>query len=327
MPITSVTKDHDSLTMQVIADFPVSVERLWNAYMDPRQIERFWGPETFPAKFTQHDTFVGGFTHYVMTGPNGEESRGYWEWLELDPGRSFMVLDGFANPDGTPNTEFPTTRFGFVFETTETGSRFINTSYFNSIEELETILEMGAEEGLRSAVSQIDSVLADLSAFAAGRYAELVMLDHLKVRVSRVIRGTVEQVWRAHHEAELLQRWLLGPDGWSMPVCEVAANVGDSYRYEWQEVDGPGRFGFTGELLESHAQRRAVTTEAMIDIDGSGSSGATTRNEMTLTEVEGGTLLAVVITYPSEEIRDIVLETGMVDGMEQSYARLETVLA
>jgi uncharacterized protein YndB with AHSA1/START domain len=104
-----------------------------------------------------------------------------------------------------------------------------------------------------------------------------------------------------------------------MPVCEVASAVGGSYRYEWEAVDGSSRFGFEGELLESAPPRRAVTTERMIGMEGPG-----TVNEMTLTPVEGGTLLSIVITYPSAEMRDMVLGTGMVGGMETSYARLET---
>ncbi len=136
--------------------------------------------------------------------------------------------------------------------------------------------------------------------------------------MSRVIRGTVEQVWAAHHQPELMQRWLLGPDGWTMPVCEVAVRVGESYRYEWESDDGSQRFGFTGALLESAPPHRAVTTEQMIGIDGPPAT-----NEMTLTPVDGGTLLSIVITYPSAEVRDMVLATGMTDGMETSYARLE----
>ena len=117
---------------------------------------------------------------------------------------------------------------------------------------------------------------------------------------------------------QLMQRWLLGPDGWTMPVCEVAVVVGEHYRYEWESVDGSQRFGFTGELLESTPPHRAVTTEQMIGMDG-----PATTNEMTLTPVEGGTLLSIVITYPSAEVRDMVLATGMTGGMETSYARLE----
>jgi uncharacterized protein YndB with AHSA1/START domain len=103
-----------------------------------------------------------------------------------------------------------------------------------------------------------------------------------------------------------------------MPVCEVATQVGQTYRYEWEAEDGSQRFGFTGALLDSAAPHRAVTTEQMI-----GMAGPPSTNEMTLTPVEGGTLLSIVITYPSAEVRDMVLATGMTDGMEASYARLE----
>ena len=98
-----------------------------------------------------------------------------------------------------------------------------------------------------------------------------------------------------------------------------AAEPGDGYRYEWEKEDGSGRFGFEGELLESEPPHRAVTTERMIGMDGPGSV-----NEFTLTPVEGGTLLTIVITYPSAEVRDMVLGTGMTGGMETSYARLES---
>ena len=118
-----------------------------------------------------------------------------------------------------------------------------------------------------------------------------------------------------------MKRWLLGPDGWSMPVCEVATKIGERYRYEWEMHDGSQRFGFEGELLEIAAPYRAVTTESMI-----GMPGPSTRNEMTLTPVQGGTLLSLLITYPSKELRDMILGTGMTQGMETSYARLEREL-
>src|SRR5690606_13756135 len=97
--------------------------------------------------------------------------------------------------------------------------------------------------------------------------------------------------------------------------------VGETYRYEWEADDGSGRFGFTGKVLESHPPYREVTTEAMLGMDGPG-----TTNEMTLTPVEGGTLLSLLIRYPDAETRDTVLGTGMVDGMETIYARLESAV-
>lgn len=320
MPITSVTRDTDALTLTVVADFPADVQRLWEAYVDPRQLERFWGPPSFPATFNRHDAAAGGRSTYTMKGPDGETHGGYWEWRSVVPLQSFEVRDGFTTPDGEPDSALPSMRMRFAFEETEHGSRVTTTSYFDSLADLEKLLDMGMEDGMREAMGQMDAVLADLTSFAAGKATTAQILSDSQVRISRVIRGTVEQVWRAHHERELLQRWLLGPDGWTMPVCEVATKVGEKYRYEWEPVDGSeGRFGLEGEVLESAPPYREVTTERMIGMPGEG-----TVNELTLTPVGAGTLLAIVMTFPDAETRDAVLATGMTDGMETSYARLET---
>ena len=320
MPITSVTRDTEALTLRVVADFSAPVDRLWEAYVDPRQLERFWGPPTFPATFTRHDAAAGGRSAYTMKGPDGETHGGYWEWVSVEPLKGFQVRDGFTTPDGEPNPELPSMRMEFAFEGTDDGSRVTTTTYFDSLPELEQLLEMGMEQGMREAMGQMDAVLADLTSFAAGQATTTQILSDTQARISRVIRGTAEDVWRAHHDPELLQRWLLGPEGWTMPVCEVATTVGGKYRYEWEPVDGPeGRFGFEGELLEFAPPYRAVTTERMIGMPGEG-----TVNELTLTPVAAGTLLAIVITFPDADTRDAILATGMTDGMETSYARLET---
>jgi uncharacterized protein YndB with AHSA1/START domain len=322
MPITSVTTDPEALTMTMVGDYTVPVERLWQAWADPRQIERFWGPPGWPARFTRHDMVVGGRSEYVMTGPEGERSAGYWVVEQLEDGRWFEVVDGFAGDDGAANDEMPSMRMRMEFHPTDTGSRFVSVTTFGSLASMEQLIEMGMLEGSRAAFGQMDDVLADLASFAAGRGTEAEILDDVRVRFSRIIRGTVEQVWRAHQEPALLQRWLLGPDGWTMPVCEVSTVVGGRYRYEWEAEDGTGRFGFVGELLESVPPRRSVQTESMIGMDG-----VATRNEMTLTPAGDETLLTIVVTYPSRELRDEIMATGMVDGMETSYARLEAVVA
>lgn len=321
MPITSVTKDADALTMTVVADFDAPLRRLWDAYLDPRLLERFWGPPTYPAVFTRHDGYVGGRSEYTMTGPDGDVARGFWEWLSVDELAGFEVRDGFANPDGSPNEQMPAMRMVFAFEATPRGSRVTTTTYFASVEELETLLGMGMEQGMSEAMGQIDAVLADLASFAAGIGTATQLLSDTQVRISRIIRGNVDDVWRAHHEPALMRQWLLGPEGWTMPVCEIATEVGQTYRYEWEQIEGGGRFGFTGTVLESRPPHRSVTTEAMI-----GTDGPSTTNELTLTAVEGGALLSLLITYPDVDVRDTVLATGMTDGMETSYARLESLI-
>lgn len=322
MPVTAVHKDPEALTMTVVADFRASLRRLWDAYADPRQIERFWGPPSHPATFTRHDMAVGGRSEYAMTGPGGEVHRGCWEFLDVKAPHLFEVRDGFAGADGVPDPDLPSMRVTFAFEATPDGSRLTTTTYFPSVEALEQLTAMGMEEGMRQAMAQIDDVLDDLRTFAAELPAAAQVLDDTTVRIARVIRGTVEQVWAAHHDPALVRRWLLGPEGWSMPVCETATEVGQTSTYTWAADDGSARFTSTGEVLESAPPHREVTTEHMSG-DGIPEGASGTRNELTLTPVEGGTLLTLVITYPDATTRDAVLATGMVDGMETSYQRLE----
>lgn len=326
MPITEVITDTDALTLTVVADFPVSVQRLWDAYLDPRQIEKFWGPPEYPATFLRHDGHPGGRTHYRMVGPDGTAYPGYWEWVAVDAPRSFEVRDGFADADGAPNTEMPTTRMTFDFSATDDGARLVTTTTFGSLADLEQLKEMGMEEGMRAAMGQIDAVVADLTTFAADQRTQLQRIGDTQARISRVIAGTPEQVWRAYTEPELMRRWMHGPDGWELTRCDVSDAVGDRFHHEWQPTGGGQGFGFTGELLVSTPPWRTVTTEAMTTVeDPDGTAGPQTLNEMTFTPVEGGTLTTLVVFYPSAELREQILTTGMVDGMEACYVRLEAI--
>ena len=161
MPIKSVASDEAALSLTLVGEYPVPVERLWEAYADPRQLERFWGPEGWPATFTRHDMAVGGRSEYHMTGPDGSSSRGWWRFLAVEPGRRFEVEDGFANEDGRPNEGMPSMRMVFTFEPTATGSRFTSVTYFTSLETMKQLVEMGMIEGAKSALGQLDGVLAE----------------------------------------------------------------------------------------------------------------------------------------------------------------------
>lgn len=161
MPITSVTSDAKTLTLTVVGDYPVPVERLWAAWADPRQLEKFWGPPTWPATFTRHDMTAGGRSEYAMTGPDGERSRGWWRFVAVEPPRRIDVEDGFAHDDGRPNDAMPTMRMVFTFEPTTTGSRFTGVTTFPSLEAMEQMVKMGMVEGMQSALGQLDAVLAD----------------------------------------------------------------------------------------------------------------------------------------------------------------------
>lgn len=317
MPVTEISTDTDALTMDIVADFEAPIERVWAAFTDPRRLERFWGPPGWPATFTRFDFAPGGLALYHMTGPRGETSRGRWEFLSIDEPRSFEVLDGFADENGDPDDDIDPMRMVFAFEQTPTGTRLIGKTVFASAESLEQLVGMGMVEGTRMAMGQIDAVLQDLREYAAGTGTRLETLDDRHVRITRLIDGPRDLVWRAHHEPDLVRQWMLGPDGWQMTTCDISA---DGYRYAWEPNAGAEveAFGFEGERLLTEAPRRAVTTEKM-----TGTDGPSTLNDLQLYEEDGATLVTVLIEYPDAATRDAILATGMVDGMEHSYARLE----
>jgi uncharacterized protein YndB with AHSA1/START domain len=324
MPVTDVTTDPEALTMTLTAEFTAPVERLWQAFTDPRQLERFWGPPGWPATFASFDFAPGGRAVYHLTSPQGEKTYGSWEFLSISRPAAFEVLAAFADEHGVPKADMPVSRMTFAFDATAAGSQLQSVTYFSSAEALEQVVGMGMVEGATMAINQLDRVLEGLRAYAAGKGTQTEILDDRHVRITRLIDGPIDLVWRAHHEPELLQQWLLGPDGWRMSVCEVDSRVGGRYRYEWEPLEGTKgeRFGFDGETVLVDAPFRAVTTEHM-----TGTDYPPTLNDLSLYEEDGATLITLVIEYSDVQTRDIVLATGMTDGMEASYARLEGVLA
>ena len=162
MTVTAVTKDPKALTMTMTAEFDASVERVWQLWADPRQLERWWGPPTYPATFTKHDLTPGSRIEYHMTGPEGDQPKGYWDVVEVDPPRRLVVRDGFANDDGSPNTAMPEGVMRLSIEPIDDArTRLVIESEFPSTEAMEQVLAMGAEEGMKQAMGQIDAILAE----------------------------------------------------------------------------------------------------------------------------------------------------------------------
>ena len=162
MTVTAVRKDPETLTMTLTAEFDASPERVWDLWADPRKLERWWGPPTYPATFTAHDLAPGSRVEYHMTGPSGDQPHGYWDVVEVDPPRRLVFVDGFANEDGTPNDDFPRNEGRVTIEPIAAGrTRMSIQSRFPSTEAMEQVLAMGMEEGLTQAVGQIDAILAE----------------------------------------------------------------------------------------------------------------------------------------------------------------------
>ena len=162
MTVTDVRKDPDALSMTLTAEFDASPERVWQLWADPRQLERWWGPPTYPATVDSHDLRAGGRVQYHMTGPEGDQPHGYWEVTEADPPHSLAFRDGFANDDGTPNPDLPTTEARVTIEEISDGrTRMSIDSIFPSTKAMEQLLAMGMEEGFTLALGQIDAILAE----------------------------------------------------------------------------------------------------------------------------------------------------------------------
>jgi uncharacterized protein YndB with AHSA1/START domain len=162
MTVTNVHKDLEALTLDLTAEFDATPERVWQLWADPRQLERWWGPPTYPATFTQHDLTPGAHVAYFMTGPAGDKASGWWTILEVDPPRSLSLRDGFANEDGTPNADFPETTMHVAITDIGAGrTRMSIQSRFPTPAAMEQLVAMGMVEGLTEAVGQIDAILAE----------------------------------------------------------------------------------------------------------------------------------------------------------------------
>lgn len=137
-----------------------------------------------------------------------------------------------------------------------------------------------------------------------------------EVVVTRVVKAPRQLVFAAYTDPAHLPNWMLGPDGWTMPVCEIDLRPGGAWRFVWRRDDG-SEMEMRGVYLEIDPPGRLVNTESW------GGDWPETRNTLLLTEEGGSTTITQHVLYASREARDAALQTGMADGMEQSLARLE----
>ncbi|MGQ0542933.1 MAG: SRPBCC family protein [Blastocatellia bacterium] len=158
--------------------------------------------------------------------------------------------------------------------------------------------------------------------------AEASLPSDTEVLVKRSFDAPATLVWRAYVEADLMRRWCTGTPGWSMPVCEMDMRVGGKYQWRWRNDEDGMEFGFTGEVLEVLPHARIVHTQAF----DPGNMGVSMGGEpsiitVTFDEANGITNVTTAIRYASKADRDAAFATGMTDGMEMSYKRLDEVLA
>jgi uncharacterized protein YndB with AHSA1/START domain len=162
MAVIDVKKDLDALTVRITAEFDADIARVWELWADPRKLERWWGPPTYPATVVDYRFVPGGTVSYYMTSPDGSRSHGWWRVLSLDAPSRLVFEDGFADENGHPNTELPVTRNVVTLtQLSTTRTRMVIVITFASREAMEQILEMGFAEGISASVGQMDELLKD----------------------------------------------------------------------------------------------------------------------------------------------------------------------
>ncbi len=161
MGVTSVSKDPERATMTVTAEYDVPAERAWQLWNDPRQLERWWGPPVYPATVVDHDLSPGGSVTYYMTGPEGDQPRGWWRVLEVEAPRRLVVEDGFADDAGQPIPDMPTMVMRLDIADRPGGVVITIETTFPSADAMEQLIDMGMEEGMQASMGQIDDVLAN----------------------------------------------------------------------------------------------------------------------------------------------------------------------
>jgi len=163
MTVISSTKDAENLTLVVVADFDASPEAVWDVWEDPRKLERWWGPPTYPATFTRHEFVVGGESRYFMTGPEGETPRGWWRIERIDKPNRIEFANGLAGDDGEPVPGVEPLPSYVTFEAIDGGTRMTTVSNFLDTAQMEKMLGMGMQEGMSLAMGQIDALLAPVA--------------------------------------------------------------------------------------------------------------------------------------------------------------------
>ena len=160
MTVTNVHKDADTLTMTITCEFQASADRVWQIWADPRLLERWWGPPTYPATVVDHDFAPGGKVTYFMTGPTGDQHHGWWRVRSMTPPHALEFVDGFADDQGAENPALPVTTTRVTIDPLEAGStRMAITTVFPSIDAMEQMVAMGMEEGMSQALGQVDALL------------------------------------------------------------------------------------------------------------------------------------------------------------------------
>ena len=160
MTVTDVDKNTETRTLTITSVFQAPIERVWQIWSDPRQLERWWGPPSYPATFLDHDLTPGATISYFMTGPEGDKHRGWWKVNAVDAPHSLDIEDGFADDTGEKD-DLPSMSMRVTLREESGGTNMEIRTSFPTDEAMQQMITMGMAEGMTAALGQVDALLTE----------------------------------------------------------------------------------------------------------------------------------------------------------------------
>ena len=164
MTVTSVRTDPETLTLILTAEFDASPERVWNLWSDPRKLERWWGPPSYPVTFTRYEFEPGGQCRYCMTGPEDFKHYGWWGIESIDEPQRLEFKVGPSGDDGEPVPGVEPMSGVVTFERIGSRTRMTVLTQFTDTEQMEQMIRGGMEQGMRQQIGQLDALLEPVRA-------------------------------------------------------------------------------------------------------------------------------------------------------------------
>jgi uncharacterized protein YndB with AHSA1/START domain len=303
---TPAATDHE-LVLTRLLEAPR--ELVWKVWTQNEHLARWCAPQGFTITHSEGDLRPGGAWRTCMQSP---ESVDHWVggvYREIVPVERLVFSHIWDGDDGQPGHETQVT-VTFAEQGKQTLMTF-HQKYFHSLASRD-----GHEEGWSESFDRLNDYVQQVH--NKGGAITVTTPSEREILITRVFNAPRHLVYEAYSKPEHVARWLLGPEGWSMPVCEIDLQVGGAWRYVWRGPEG-AEFEMHGVYREIVPSERLVCTEVFEEHEAL----VTT----TFTEQNGTTILRTTVLHASSEARDGHLQSGMEVGLEASYQRLEELLA
>lgn len=308
--------DHQSEREIVITRiFNAPRELVFKVWTDPKHVAQWWGPKGFTTKVTELDLRPGGRWRYVMIGPDGKEYPAKGVFSEVVPLERIVTSDEFDQGfEKVINAELPQgIVMTAIFEDLAGKTKLTLQIIHESAEDRRKHEEMGVIAGWTSSFDCLDEHLAQVEHQSAS--LTLTLPSDREIVMTRVFDAPRRLIWEAWTNPEHVPHWMLGPDVWTMPVCEIDLCPGGMWHFVWRQSDGT-------EMEMHGVYQEIVPYERLVNTESWGGDWPDTLNTLLLSEQDGRTTMTSIMLYPSKEARDAALKTGMQDGASKSFDRL-----